>query len=234
METTLKIGILGAGRLGQTLARLLVKAGYRVKLANSRNPHSLASLVKELGTLASAGTAKAVFDSSDIVIIATRWEQTPAAVRELGPLNGKIVVDATNNRFGPGAADLYDLGGLTSSEVVAALVPGARLVKAFNHQPILELASLPDSYSGAERKALFIAGDDADAKQIAAQIIRDIGGEPVDTGNLRDGGLLQGTGGALAGFGRLLDVSEAQSLLAKLQKGAVGSSDKKGAANIKN
>ncbi len=213
--------------MGRTLARLLVKAGYRVKLANSRNPDSLASLVKELGTLASAGTAKAVFDSSDVVIIATRWEQTPAAVRELGPWNGKIVVDTTNNRFGPGANDLYDLGGLTSSEVVAALVPGARLVKAFNHQPILELESLADLNSGAERKALFIAGDDADAKQIVARIIRDIGGEPIDTGNLRDGGQLQGTGGALAGFGRLHSFSEARSLLAKLRKDAFDNSDKK-------
>lgn len=213
--------------MGQTLARLLVKAGYRVNLANSRNSDSLDQFVKELGILASAGTVKEVFDSSDIVIIATRWEQTPSAVRELEPWNGKIVIDTTNNRFGPGANDLYDLNGLTSSEVVAALVPGAWLVKAFNHQPIPELESLADLNSGQERKALFIAGDDAFAKQTVAQIIRDIGGEPIDTGNLRDGGRLQGTGGVLAGFGRLLNVTEAQSLLAKLRKEVFENSDKK-------
>jgi len=219
METTLKIGILGAGRMGQTLARLLVKAGYRVKLANSRSPESLAEIVAELGTLASSGTPKKIVDSSDIVILATRWEQTPLAVRELGPWNGKIVVDATNNRFGPGAKDLYDLGDSTSSEVVAALVPGARLVKAFNHQPIPELESLGESPAGeTERKALFVAGDDFDAKQVVAQIIRKIGGEPIDTGNLREGGRLQGTGAPLAGFGRLLGAAEAQRLFADLRK----------------
>lgn len=221
MEKTLEIGILGAGRMGQTLARLLVKASYRVKLANSRGPDSLAEIVAELGTLASAGTPKEMVDSSDVVFLATRWEQTPLAVRELGPWNGKIVVDTTNNRFGPGAKDLYDLGDSTSSEVVVALVPGARLVKAFNHQPIPELESLGESPAGeTERKALFIAGDDFDAKQVVAQIIRKIGGEPIDTGNLREGGRLQGTGAPLAGFGRLLNVQEAQGRLAALRKGA--------------
>lgn len=219
METTLKIGILGAGRMGRTLARLLVKADYRVKLANSRGPDSLVEIVAELGNLASAGTPKEMVDSSDVVILATRWEQTPLAVRELGLWNDKIVVDTTNNRFGPGAKDLYNLGDLTSSEVVAALVPGARLVKAFNHQPIPELESLGELPAGeTERKALFVAGDDSDAKQVVAQIIRKIGGEPIDTGNLRDGGQLQGTGAPLAGFGRLLNVREAQVKLADLRK----------------
>ena len=221
METTLNIGILGAGRMGQALARLLVKAGYWVKLSNSRGPDWLAGIVAELGSLASAGTPKEMFDSADVVILATRWEQTPVAVRELGPWNGKIVVDAINNRFGPGANDLYDIGDSTSSEAVAALVPGARLVKAFNHQPIPELNSLGDTSAvEKERKALFVAGDDTGAKQVVAQIIRKIGGEPLDTGNLREGGRLQGTGAPLAGFGRLLNVREAQEKLAVLRKAA--------------
>lgn len=214
METALSICILGAGRMGKTLARLLFKAGYRVKLANSRSPDTLIAIVAELGTMASAGTPKEMVDSSDIVILATRWEQTPLAVRELGQWSGKIVIDTTNNRFGPGAKDLYDLGNSTSSEVVAALVPGARLVKALNHQPIPELESVGEFPAAeAERKALFIAGDDFDAKQIVAQIIRRIGGKPIDTGNLREGGRLQGTGASLAGFGRLLGATEAQNLL---------------------
>ncbi len=114
---------------------------------------------------------------------------------------------------------MYDLGDSTSSEVVAALVPGARLVKAFNHQPIPGLESLGVLSAGeTECKALFIAGDDTGAKQIVAQIIRKIGGEPIDTGNLRAGGRLQGTGAPLAGFGRLLNVQEAQEKLDDLRK----------------
>jgi predicted dinucleotide-binding enzyme len=211
----MNIGILGAGRMGRTLAHLRVTAGHRVQLANSRGPESLAALIAELGPGAAAGTPKEVIAFADVVVLATRWEQTAAAVQGLGPWNSKVVVDTTNNRFGPGPNDLYDLGGRTSSEVVAELLPGARVVKAFNHQPIPALAeSLGPSPS--ERNALFIAGDDTDAKRLVAQLIRNIGGEPIDTGSLREGGRLQATGGPLAGHGRLLTPSEARRLLAEV------------------
>ncbi len=132
----MNIGILGAGRMGQTLARLLVNAGHRVRLANSRDPESLGPLVAELGPSAAAGTPEEVVAFADVVVLATRWEQISAAVKGLGPWNGNVVIDTTNNRFGLGPADLLDVGGRTSSEVVAELLPGARVVKAFNHQPI--------------------------------------------------------------------------------------------------
>lgn len=183
--------------------------------------------------LSNSGQWIPIYLASDIVILATRWEQAPTVVQGASSWNGKIVIDTTNNHFGPGVNDLYDLGGLTSSEVVAALVPGARIVKAFNHQPISELAPLADSVYGAKRKALFVTGDNADAKRVVAQIIRDIGGEPIDTGGLRDGGRLQGTEGPLAGYGRLLTVSEAQQLLAKLRKLDFVNSDKIDAADMK-
>lgn len=210
----MKVGILGAGRMGRTLARLLIRAGHEVWLANSRGPESLGPLLDKLGAGARAGTAGDVL-ATDLVILATRWEQTPAAVRGL-PWGGKIVVDTTNNRTGPRPEDLIDLGGRTSSEVVADLLPGARVVKAFNHQPIASLDGLAEE-TGGERKALFIAGDDAEAKRVVARLIRDIGGEPIDTGGLREGGLLQGTGRPLAGHGRLIPASEARSLLRRLK-----------------
>lgn len=212
----MKIGILGAGHMGRTLARPFLGAGHEVWLANSRGPETLRPLVEELGAGAHAGTAREVVVAADIVILATRWEQTPVAVRHLGPWACKIVIDTTNNRNGPRPEDLIDLGGRTSSEVVADLLPGARVVKAFNHQPIPLLAELPN-HATAERMALFIAGDDAEAKLLVAQLIRDIGGEPIDTGGLRAGGRLQGTGGPLAGHGHLLAASEARSLLWQLQ-----------------
>lgn len=209
------VGILGAGHMGQTLARLFLAAGHDVVLANSRGPESLAPLVAELGAHACSATAAAVVRSCDVVVIATRWDQTAAAVRGLGPLDGKVIIDTTNNRSGPGPKDLFDIGDRTSSEVVAELVPGARVVKAFNHLPIPALSGLRPS-EASDRRALFIAGDDAKAKQVVAGLIRDIGGEPMDTGNLREGGKLQGTGGPLAGYSRLLDVSEARDLLSRL------------------
>jgi predicted dinucleotide-binding enzyme len=204
------VGILGAGRMGRTLARLLAGAGHDVRLANSRGPETLGELVAELGPHAAAVAARDVATGADVVILATRWEQLEAATSAVPAWDGVVAVDTTNPRFGPGPDDVYDTGALTSSEVVAGLVPGARLVKAFNHQPIPALAA----DLGSERNALFLAGDDPAAKAIVAKLMRSIGGTPIDTGDLRRGGALQASGGGpLAGHGRLLTVAEARAIL---------------------
>jgi hypothetical protein len=206
------IGIIGAGRMGTTLARLLLAGGHEVKLSNSRGPDSLSELVAELGPGASAGTNGEVVAYGDVIVLATQWRNNAAALDGLGPWDGKILIDTTNNRFGPGPDDVFDLGGRGSSEVVADLVPGARVVKAFNHQPIPALAEMTRTHP--PRNALFLAGDDPDAKRVVTRLIRDIGGEPFDTGSLQEGGALQGTGGGrLAGHGRLLTPAEAQELV---------------------
>ena len=211
------IGILGAGRLGLTVARLFAAAGHRVLVANSRRPSTLAVQVRGLGPDAAACSAEELVRRSDIVVLAVPWTQVPSVAARLGPWRDKIVVDATNNRYGPEPGDVYDLSGRGSSEIVAELLPGARLVKAFNHQPFASLAMLrPGRPSG---KALFVAGDDQDAKRAVARLIEDIGGTPVDTGGLRDGGRLQATGGPLAGQGRLLEVDEARDLLTRVAGG---------------
>lgn len=208
-----RIGILGAGRMGTALARLFADAGHELLLANSRSPETLGALVAELGPRAGAGTPAEVVAFGEVIVLATRWNQTPAAVAGIGPWEGKIVIDTTNNRFGPGPNDVHELGDRTSSEVVAALVPGARLVKAFNHQPITSLTEQLGR-AGGSQNALFLAGDDVGAKAIVAGLIRDIGGEPFDTGSLREGGRLQASGGGpLAGHGRLLTPAEARRLL---------------------
>lgn len=208
------IGILGAGRMGQALARLLVGAGYSVRLANSRGPDSLADLVAELGPQAAASTPAELVRGSDVVILATRWDQAPAALAETGPWNGTILIDTTNNRFGPNPGDVYDLGDQTSSEAIAAMAPGARVVKAFNHQPIPSLSTNLGP-TPLEQNALFLAGDDPEARAAVAQIISAIGGEPFDMGELRAGGRLFATGGGpLAGFGRMLSPAEAREIIA--------------------
>ena len=121
---TRSVGIIGAGRLGQAMARTAVRAGRRVVIANSRGPESLASVVSALGDGVSAGTVDEVA-SAGIVVVAVPWDRVPEAVDGL-EWNGQVVVDATNDW----AAD--DLQGRTSSELVADLVPGARVVKAGN------------------------------------------------------------------------------------------------------
>jgi predicted dinucleotide-binding enzyme len=213
---TAVVGILGgSGRMGRTLAGLLTAAGYEVRLANSRGPDSLRDLVADLGPRARAVEAAGIADGADVVILATRWEQLEAAVAAVPSWEGVIVIDTTNPRFGPGPDDVYDTGALSSSEVVAGLVPGARVVKAFNHQPIPSLAAElgPDP---TEQNALFLSGDDPDAKAVVARLVHAIGGAPLDLGGLREGGLLQASGGGpLAGHGRLLTVAEAQAILAR-------------------
>ncbi len=168
------VGILGAGRMGRTLARLLVDAGHDVRLANSRGPASLSDFVSELGPRAEAVAARDVAAGADVVVLATRWEQLPEATAAASSWAGTVVVDTTNPRFGPGPGDVYDTGAQTSSEVVAALVPGARLVKAFNHQPIPALADELGPQP-TERNALFLAGDDTEAKAVVAELMRSIG-----------------------------------------------------------
>lgn len=217
------VGIIGTGRIGGALARLLVAAGYRVTLANSRGPDSLGELLAELGPLASAATTEDVARSSDVVVLATRWDQVPVVARAVESWDGRIVIDATNNRFGPGPKDIVDLGDQGSSAVVAGLLPGARLVKAFNHQSFVALAEslgrAAGNPDGTDPYGLFVAGDDLAAKKLVEQLIRDLGGEPIDTGGLRDGGRLQGTGGPLAGR-NLFPVTQARRLFDEARKQA--------------
>lgn len=206
-----RIGFLGAGRMAQTLARLFLRAGHDVVLTNSRGPDTLTDVIADLGPGASAARPDELTSRADVIVLAVPWAAIPDALRSLGDAAGAIVVDTTNNRVGPRPEDLVDLGGRGSSEVVAALIPGARVVKAFNHQPIPALGTLAQQESP---RALFIAGDDDAAKGIVAQLIRAIGGVPIDTGSLAHGGRLQGTGtGPLAGHGRLLSVEEATEAL---------------------
>src|ERR1700738_1430373 len=118
------VGIIGAGRLGQAMARTALRAGRSVTIPNSGDPESLASLVSALGEGISAGT-KDDAASAGIVVIAVPWDHVPEAVQSLN-WNSQIVTDATN------AWPPDDLQGRTSSELVADLVAGARLVKAAN------------------------------------------------------------------------------------------------------
>jgi predicted dinucleotide-binding enzyme len=184
------VGIIGAGRLGQAMARTARRAGRRVVIANSRGPESLTSVVSTLGEGVSAGTAGEAA-AAGIVVIAVPWDRVPDAVRGL-EWNGQIVVDATNDW----AAD--DLQGRTSSELVADLVAGARVVKAANTLGAEVLGSDPQEAGG--RRVIFISGDDADAKADVVALFQDAGFAPIDLGNLATGGAMQQIHHPLAGL----------------------------------
>jgi predicted dinucleotide-binding enzyme len=207
----MSIGIIGAGTLGSNAARLLARSGISATIANSRGPESLSGLVGELGPLIQAGTVEKAA-SADIVLVAVRWVDLEKALGGLPVWHGRIVIDGTNpveflDPNSPDAKDpsnplaaygikAIDLGRKHSSEVFREFVPGARVVKAFNH---LDAHVLPQpAVSG--RRVLFYSGDDADAKVEVRKIIEQAGYFPVDLGVLDVGGPLASLPfGSLAG-----------------------------------
>jgi len=183
------VGIIGAGRIGRTMAQIARRAGRQVAIANSRGPASLTSVVQELGDGVSAGTVQEAA-AADIVVLAVMWPDVPHAVEGL-EWEGQVVIDPTND-FDPS-----DLDGLTSSEVVAGLVAPARVVKAGNTFAATVLASDPQQAGG--QRVIFLSGDDAEAKSDAAALFGDAGFFVVDLGGLSEGGRMQQVGGPLAG-----------------------------------
>ncbi|MFP2908286.1 NADPH-dependent F420 reductase [Pyxidicoccus sp. 3LFB2] len=181
------IGIIGAGSIGQALAGHMVKAGHEVILSNSRGPESLSGLVRQLGPQARAGTRQEAAKAG-IVVLSVPWEGVPEALSGLPAWNGRILIDATNPVLLPGFR-LADLGGSTSSEVVASLAPGARVVKTANTLLASVLAAEPRQSGG--RRVLFMSGDDAGAKEAVSALFDHVGFATVDLGSLAIGGRLQ-------------------------------------------
>lgn len=182
----MKIGIIGSGNIGSTTARLFVDAGHEVAIANSRDPRTLTGLVGSLGERARAATAPQAAAFGEVVVIAIpfgRYRSLPA-----GELEGKIAADATN--YYPardGNIPALDAGQMASSQLMASRLDGARVVKVFNTMVSSKLASA--GRPGApmdQRLALYLAGDDGDAKRVVGGLVDQIGFAPVDTGSLAD------------------------------------------------
>lgn len=207
----MKIGIIGAGMIGGTAMRLFAQAGHEVAISNSRDPESLAGLVHGPGPRVRARTVEETARFGDLVLAAIpfgRYTTLPAA-----HLANKIVIDAMN--FYPQRDGKIDFGGLTSSELVAQHLRGARVVKAFNtmYFQTLGKGGTP-SATESERLALFVAGDDAEAKAVVSQLIREVGFAAVDTGTLREGGRRQQPGSTL--YNQPLTAAQARQRLGEL------------------
>ena len=179
----MKIGIIGSGNIGGTLARLWARAGHQVMVSNSRGPESLRDFVAEIG--GQAGTVDEAARFGDVVLLATPWRSFEA-LPSPDAVAGKIVIDAMNPYTDAGG--LFDLGDSSSSEETAKRLLGARVVKAFNTIWVRHLEANGRPHAPVdERHAVFVAGDDAEAKAVVFRLIEDIGFGPVDTGSLRDG-----------------------------------------------
>jgi predicted dinucleotide-binding enzyme len=188
------IGIIGSGAIGAAFATTLARARIDAIISNSRGTESLQELVRELGPTIKAGRREEAA-TADMVFVAVNWTKLPAALAGLPAWDGRIVIDANN----PIEAPLFkpvDLQGRVSSEVFADLVPGARVVKAFNHLRAGVLAGDPKADGG--RRVLFYSGNDPAAKADVAALIERIGFVGIDLGSLAVGGkLAQFPGGPL-------------------------------------
>lgn len=190
------IGIIGAGQIGSAIARQLARQNIEATLSNSRGPETLRELVADIGPSIHAGTREEAA-ARDIVFVAVPWLRLPAALAGLPDFAGRIVID-TNNPLQKQPLPPIDVDGCASSAMVAEMVPGARLVKAFNHHAFWNLAADPASNGG--RRVLFYAGDDREAKADVAALIERLGFSGFDMGDIETGSrVFQPPGGPLAG-----------------------------------
>src|SRR6476620_10680411 len=162
------IGLIGAGHIGGTVARLAVAAGHDVVLSNSRGPETLTDLVAELGEHARAATAAEAAAAGDIVVVTITLKGYRDVPGE--PLRGKVVID-TNHYYPQRAGHVAELDdeSTTVSELLQAHLPESHVVKAFNNISSVHLGTLGRPSGSPERSVLAIAGDDADAKGTVTQ-----------------------------------------------------------------
>ncbi|HEX4606117.1 MAG TPA: NADPH-dependent F420 reductase [Candidatus Angelobacter sp.] len=210
----MKIGILGAGNIGATAARLFVAAGHDVAVSNSRGPETLRELIRELGPQAHAMTIADAARFGEVVLLAVPW-RSPEALPQPELLRNKIVIDAMNPYRPDGG--FYDLEGSTSSEEVLKRIPGSRLVKAFNTIYYVHLAGRGRHDLPLEdRHTIYVAGDDAEAKKTVARLIEEIGFAPVETGSLREGGRMQEPNSPI--YNKTYSAREAREFLLRLEE----------------
>ncbi|MBV9279809.1 MAG: NAD(P)-binding domain-containing protein [Chloroflexi bacterium] len=175
----MKIGIIGAGNIGGNAARLWSRAGHEVLVSFSRDPSALEALSRELRGRAHAGTPREAVEFGEVVMLSVPWSVIPLALDQAGSLDGKVVIDTTN-QFGRGGVEMPP-HGMSAAEFNVRRMPGARPVKSYNTLTAGYQAEAAGR-SGADRIAMFYAGEDEEAKRTVAGLIADSGFEPVDIG----------------------------------------------------
>jgi hypothetical protein len=197
----MKVGFIGAGNVATTFGRHLIDAGHEIVISNSRGPETLSGLVADLGPNASAG-AKGLAVECDVVILATHWATAPEALKGVD-WRGRILVDATNAHMDAKpdislagvTKSLAALRGRTSSEMVAEMATGARLVKAISNIP---MAWIQDYSPQKPKTVIFVSADDGEAKARVIDLINTTGLVALDLGGLAQGGAMQQLGAPLS------------------------------------
>jgi predicted dinucleotide-binding enzyme len=212
----MRIGVIGAGRIGGNAARLLAAAGHEVLLSFSRDPDRLRAEADEIGERASVGDVAEAAAFGDVVLFSVPWRLIDDVLEAAGSLDGKVVIDTTN-QYGAGGLEALP-EGRTAAQLNQRRMPGARLVKAFNTLTSGFQASAAGRF--ADRRAvMFMAGDDADAKATVAGLIEDAGFAPADVGGLADAAVMEAPRREGAVYGEEYRPAEAADVVEALRAG---------------
>ena len=199
----MKVGFLGAGNVARTFGRHLLTAGHTIVVSNSRGPQTLADFVADLGPGAIGGTKQQAADC-DVVVLAAHWVNVREALQGVD-WRGRILIDATNAHVDT-VPDISlagvtrsraALNGRTSSEIVAEMAVGARLVKSISNMP---MAWIQDFSTNKPRTVIFTSGDDIEAKQLVIELVNSTGLVAIDLGSLALGGAMHEVGAPLSGL----------------------------------
>jgi predicted dinucleotide-binding enzyme len=198
----MKVGFIGAGKVTGTFGRHLINAGHTIVVSNSRGSETLADFVAYLGPGAIAGTKQQVAEC-DVVILAVHWGRVADALKGID-WRGRILIDATNAHLDPPDISLAGvtksraaLKGRTSSEIVAEIAVGARLVKSISNIPMVWIQ---DFSPNKPHTVIFTSGDDTEAKQLVIELVNSTGLAAIDLGPLAIGGAMHEVGAPLSGL----------------------------------
>ena len=186
MTAGTRYAIVGSGNIGSALARLFGKARVEVRIANTRGPNTIRELAASAGpSVLPVSLAEAL--ACDVILLAIPFPAVEQFGKELPDWTGKTIVDATNAHYAPGHAE-HILKGRLSSHYVADVLPGARVVKAFNQLPAQVLAAPVPAAQG--RRVVFISSDSSESSAHIAQLTETLGLSPVQLGRIGEGGRL--------------------------------------------
>jgi len=180
----MRVGILGSGLMGGKLRTLFARAGHHVVFSYARSEQKLKRLAREAQGNARAGTPGEAARDADALLLAVHWLRMDDVLQQAGDLSGKVIVTCSL----PMNADNTDLllaHTSSGAEALTKRAPRARIVSAYNTVPSEVLFGVFEARGKATRPSLVYCGDDSSSKRIAAELIRDVGFDPVDAGPLR-------------------------------------------------
>jgi 8-hydroxy-5-deazaflavin:NADPH oxidoreductase len=210
----MKIGVIGSGSIGGNCAKQFAKGGHEVMLSGSSEPARYEPLAAEIGDAASVGTPAEAAGFGEVVVFSVPWDGIDDAVAAAGGLEGKIVIDTTNQygKVSPPA------DGETGAQHNSARMPGARYTKSFNTLTSGFQAETAGR-EGDERTVQWLCGDDAEAKQIVAGLIADAGYAPVDVGGNADAAVMEMPRREGAVYGEAYRPPDAEEVVAAVKAG---------------